>query len=191
VTLSWLPNAITLARLFASGPLAWLILDGEHALALVVAALAGVSDAVDGILAKRYGWQTRLGGLLDPIADKLMLFAVFIALSIVDELPWWLTWLAVGRDVVIVAGAVTYHVFVQPLEAAPSRLSKATTLLQIVLALVLLVHGLDNIDVPEVLRVALIWATAALTAASGLHYVLFWGAKARRDARARRTEESK
>lgn len=191
MTLSWLPNAITLLRLFASGPLAWLILDGEHALALIVAALAGVSDAVDGILAKRYGWQTRLGGLLDPIADKLMLFAVFIALSIVDEMPWWLTLVAVGRDVVIVAGAVVYHVFVQPLEAAPSRLSKATTVLQIVLALVLLVHGLDAIDVPELLRVTLIWATAALTVASGIHYVVFWGAKARRDARARRIEESK
>jgi cardiolipin synthase len=183
--LSWLPNAITLARMLLAAPLAWLILDGRHAAALGVAAVAGLSDAVDGLLAKRFGWQSRLGALLDPIADKLMLLGCFVALGIRDALPWWLVGLVVARDLVIVGGALAYHRFVGPLVAAPSGLSKVTTAAQIALVLLTLVEGLERVALPDGLESSAVLLVAALTVASGLHYVLTWGAKARRAWRGR------
>jgi cardiolipin synthase len=183
--LSWLPNAITLARMLLAPPLAWLILEGHNAAALAVAAIAGLSDAVDGLLAKRFGWQSRLGGLLDPIADKLMLLGCFVALGIAEALPWWLVGLVVARDAVIVSGALAYHRLVGPLTAAPSGLSKVTTAAQIALVLLALVEGLERVALPGWLESGALLLVAALTAASGLHYVLSWGAKARRAWRGR------
>jgi cardiolipin synthase (CMP-forming) len=178
--LSWLPNAITLARMLMAPPLAWLILEGRHGAALLLAAVAGLSDAVDGLLAKRCGWQSRLGGLLDPIADKLMLLGAFVALGIAEELPWWLVGLVVARDAVIVSGALAYHRLVGPLQASPSGLSKVTTAAQIALVLLVLVDGLERIALPGWLDAGAVMLVAALTLASGLHYVAKWGAKARR-----------
>jgi cardiolipin synthase len=185
MSLSWIPNAITLLRMLLAPPLAWLILEGRHAEALALAAFAGLSDAADGLLAKRYGWTSRLGGLLDPIADKLMLLACFAALGIGSELPSWLVWLVVGRDAVIVAGALAYHRWVGPLLAAPSSLSKVTTVLQIALVLLVLFDGLHAVALPAWLTAGTILLVAALTLASGLHYVIAWGAKARRTWRDR------
>jgi cardiolipin synthase len=179
--LSWLPNAITLLRMALAAPLAWLILRGDHASALLVASVAGISDAVDGLLAKRYGWESRLGGFIDPLADKLLLLACFVSLGVVGELPWWLVGVVVARDVIIVAGAVAYHHLVGALVAAPSRLSKITTVLQILLVLLVLAGGLHAVDLPEGLVTAASIGVAGLTMASGLHYVVTWGARARRE----------
>ncbi len=179
----WIPNAITLARMAMAAPLAWLILDQRHAAALALAMLAGLSDAIDGLLAKRYGWQSRLGGQMDPVADKLVLLAAFVALAVTGVLPAWLVILALARDVVIVTGAVAYHNLIGPLDAQPTFLSKVTTVLQIVLVVAALVHDLDGVDLPAPLLLGLIWITAAATAGSGLHYVLAWGVRARREWR--------
>ena len=176
----WIPNAITGVRMALAAPLAWLILEGDRGAALALALAAGLSDAVDGLLAKRMGWQSRLGGLIDPMADKLMLLACFLSLGLVGEVPAWLVWLVIGRDVVIVLGAVAYHNLIGPLEARPSAISKLTTLLQILLVLALLVDGLAAVVVPEALLQALIAATAITTAASGAHYVYAWSGKTRR-----------
>lgn len=185
MSLSWIPNAITVLRMLLAPPLAWLILAGHHAEALWLAAFAGLSDAVDGLLAKRYGWTSRLGGLLDPIADKLMLLACFAALGIGDELPAWLVWLVVGRDALIVAGALAYHRLVGALQAAPSSLSKVTTVFQIVLVLLVLFDGLHAVSLPDWVLGGAIGLVAALTLASGLHYVIVWSARARRAWRGR------
>jgi cardiolipin synthase len=186
MNLSWIPNAITGVRMALAAPLAWLILDGERGAALALALAAGFSDALDGLLAKRMGWQSRLGGLIDPMADKLMLLAAFLSLGLVGEVPAWLVWLVVGRDVVIVLGAVAYHNLIGPLQARPSAISKLTTLLQIVLVLALLVDGLDAVALPTALTTGLVVATAIVTAASGLHYVLVWSGKTHRALRERR-----
>lgn len=177
---TWLPNAITCLRMALSAPLAWLILSAAHEWALLVALVAGGSDALDGMLAKRYGWQSQLGSVLDPLADKLMLTAAFVALALTEVIPMWLLLLVLARDVIIVAGAVTWHYVVGPLFAAPSLLSKTTTAAQIALVLWLLVDGLDATQLPATLSWIGVLAVAALTVASGLHYVLTWGAKARR-----------
>ncbi len=179
--LSWLPNAITLLRMALAAPLAWMILRGDHASALLVALIAGGSDAIDGLLAKRYGWESRLGGILDPLADKLLLLACFLSLGVVEALPWWLVGVVLARDVVIVAGAVAYHHLVGALVASPSRLSKITTLFQIVLVVLALIDGLHVVELPAGMVAGAVIGVAALTIASGLHYVVTWGARARRE----------
>ncbi|HBK57402.1 MAG TPA: CDP-alcohol phosphatidyltransferase [Xanthomonadales bacterium] len=175
---AFLPNAITLARIGLVPPLWWLLYREQFAPALVVALVAGLSDALDGGLAKRYGWQSRLGGLLDPIADKLLLAACFVGLWSAGALPDWLLLLVLGRDLVIVAGAVAWNLLIGPLEAQPTLLSKFTTAVQIILVLLVMAKLAFAIE-PGVAATGLIWLAAALTAISGLDYVVRWSCKAR------------
>ncbi|MBN8480188.1 MAG: CDP-alcohol phosphatidyltransferase family protein [Xanthomonadales bacterium] len=173
-----LPNLITLLRILLVLPAYGLIEAREHAAALAVVAVAGASDALDGFLAKRFGWQSRLGGLLDPLADKLLLLACFLGLTTTGALPVWLFPLVIGRDLLIVCGAVAYHNLIGPFEAEPTRLSKLTTVVQIVCVLGELMRlawwpGLPGRDV-------LLGLTTVLTLASGLHYVVTWSLRARR-----------
>jgi cardiolipin synthase len=173
-----LPNFVTILRMLLVVPLCWLIDQGRYEGALVIAAIAGLSDAVDGFLAKHYGWQTWLGGILDPIADKLLLMAAFLWLAFAGDVPEWLAALVIGRDLVIVGGAIAYHGLIGRFDASPSPLSKLTTLVQIVFVLGELVRLSRLIDVPENVRTAAIGITAALTVASGVHYVVVWSARA-------------
>jgi len=173
-----LPNLITALRIALVVPLCLLILAQRWPLALAVAALAGVSDALDGLLAKRFGWQSWIGGMLDPIADKLLLTAAFVTLAIVGAIPAWLTALIVGRDLVIVAGAIAYHALIGRFDAAPTRLSKWTTVVQIVFVLYELQRLAGWLPEADGLNDALIVLTAALTLASGVHYVIVWGRRA-------------
>lgn len=175
-----LPNALTVLRMVLVVPLAWMIREMRYDEAVVVAAVAGLTDALDGFLAKHLGWQSWLGGVLDPIADKLMLVACFVTLGLVGAHPDWLTWLVVGRDVVIVAGAVAWHNLIGRIQAQPTRLSKLTTVVQIVYVLAQLLHLSHWLDLPPRLLEALIVVTAVLTAVSGLQYVLVWSRKALR-----------
>jgi cardiolipin synthase len=174
-----LPNVITAARLALVLPLVWLMHGDQFRTAFWVAFAAGLSDALDGALAKGFGWQSRLGGLLDPLADKLLITACFVGLWSAGVLPGWLLALVIGRDLVIVAGALAYHGLIAPLEAAPSLASKATTAAQLGLALA----GLTALAWPALDPGATIWqaaqgAVAVLTVASGLQYVWQWGGRA-------------
>ena len=175
-----LPNTLTVLRMALVVPLAWMIRETRYDEAVVVAAIAGLTDALDGFLAKRFRWQSWLGGVLDPIADKLMLVACFVTLGLVGAHPDWLTGLVVGRDVVIVAGAVAWHNLIGRIHAQPTRLSKLTTVVQIVYVLAQLLHLSHWLDLPPRLLEALIVLTAILTAASGLQYVVVWSRKALR-----------
>ncbi|HSE13596.1 MAG TPA: CDP-alcohol phosphatidyltransferase family protein [Rudaea sp.] len=174
-----LPNLLSGLRMLLVAPLAWLINDAHYDGALLVAACAGASDALDGYLAKRYGWQSWLGGVLDPIADKLMLIACFVSLGLVGAHPAWLTWLVVGRDVVIVAGAVAYHYLIGRLNAEPTQLSKFTTCVQIAYVLAQLLHLTSWFDLP-LLTATLMWGTVIFTGISGFQYVFVWSLKAHR-----------
>ncbi len=185
MNLRQLPNLITGARMLLVLPLVWSLRDGDYALALGIALTAGVSDALDGWLAKRHGWQTRLGSLLDPVADKLLLLASFVGLWLAHATPGWFAVLVIGRDVVIVSGAVTYNAIIGQIEGDPTLLSKATTVAQVGLVLALLV-GLAWRPLPAMVSLAGIWLVAALTFASGIDYVVRWSLRARRALRARR-----
>ncbi len=180
-----LPNLITLLRIALVVPLCLLILDRQWPQSLAVAFIAGASDALDGFLAKHFGWQSWLGGMLDPLADKLLLTAAFVTLALVAAIPAWLTVLIVARDLVIVVGAIGYHALIGRFDAAPTRLSKWTTVVQIAFVLYTLLRLTQWIaQVPE-LDAALVALTVALTLASGLHYVIVWGQRAIMQRRSR------
>lgn len=181
-----LPNLITILRLLLVLPAYWLIVSRDHAAALAIVAVAGASDALDGFLAKQFGWQSRLGAMLDPLADKMLLLACFLGLATSGVLPLWLLLLVIGRDLLIVCGAVAYHNLVGPFEAEPTRLSKLTTVVQIACVLGELVRLAWWPELPG--RALLLALTAVLTVASGLHYVAVWSLRARRTLHERQRE---
>ncbi len=182
-----LPNLVTFLRMALVVPMCWLIADDRYRGALAIAAIAGFSDALDGFLAKHYGWQSWLGGVLDPIADKLLLMAAFVWLTLDGSLPVWLMAIVVGRDLVIVAGALAYHYFVGRFAAAPSRLSKLTTVVQIGCVLAVLISLAGILVLTGSTLFELFVVTAGLTVASGLHYVVTWGWRAWRETAGKRT----
>ncbi|HJP98143.1 MAG TPA: CDP-alcohol phosphatidyltransferase family protein [Rhodanobacteraceae bacterium] len=174
----YLPNLLSLLRIALVAPLIVAILLGRSEIALVIAGVAGVSDAADGYIARRFRWQSRFGSILDPVADKLMLVGCLIALGWLDEVPRWLVALVVGRDAVIALGALAWHRILHTFEARPSWLSKATTVAQIGFVLLVLADRVFRWQVPMIIPV---WVVAVLTGASGLDYVVRWGLLARRE----------
>lgn len=179
-----LPNLISCLRIALVAPLVAAVLTAHLSVALGIAVAAGVSDALDGFLARQFGWRSRLGAVLDPLADKLLLIAAFLALAWSGHLPWPLAWLVLARDVVIVLGALAYRHVAGAFEARPSLLSKATTFAQILY--VLLVLGAAAFGRPIPAAFWLPWIVAALTVASGIDYVLRWSLRARRVLREKR-----
>lgn len=177
VKLRDLPNIISLVRLLAVIPVVFLLLEREFAWALLLFVVAGVSDGIDGWLAKHYGWQSRLGGILDPLADKALLVSCFLVLGALDLIPVWLVLAVVFRDLLIVGGAILYNYSVEELEAAPTQISKLNTLLQILLVVLVTVDA-GVLDLPDGLIEALIWACLVTVVASGTQYVWIWSRKA-------------
>lgn len=172
-----IPNAITVARLLLVPPIVLCLLSDRYGLALVLFVVAGVSDALDGFLAKRFGWTSRLGGLLDPIADKLLLVSCYLALTWQGLLPLWLTALVIGRDLVILAGAILYNALIERVEAAPSVISKLNTLSQLLLVVAVLFNYGAQV-LPAGWLDVLIYAVLATTVLSGIDYVWTWGWRA-------------
>jgi len=166
-----IPNLITFGRLLAVPVFVWLVLDGELAWAFWLFALAGASDAVDGLLARALRVRSTLGAWLDPVADKALLVSAFLALAGAGLLPNWVVVLVVSRDIMIVGGVLLMYTMRLPVAMEPSLVSKANTLMQIVLAAAVLgVHGLA-LAVAEPVLAPLVWAVGATTLASGAVYV--------------------
>ncbi len=128
-----IPNFITLARLFAVPLIVWLMIEDLFVLAALAFVVAGISDAVDGFIARRYQQESRLGGYLDPITDKALLVSVFVTLGFKDILPLWLIMLAVSRDLLIVGAVVLSWMVNHPVAMRPLWISKINTAAQIVL----------------------------------------------------------
>lgn len=177
--LSALPNIISILRILLVGPVAWLLATQRYLEALLLFGAAGVSDAIDGYLAKRYSWQSRLGSILDPLADKLLLVTTYVVLAWQEILPVWLTMAVVARDVVLVGGALAFHWLIGRYEMAPSLISKLNTVAQIVLA-VAAVASLGVVPLPDWLLQGLVFTVLATTLLSGADYVWTWGTRAYR-----------
>ena len=172
-----IPNLISCFRIVLVAPVVWAMLEFDFRLALLLFAIAGISDGLDGFLAKHFQWQSRLGSILDPIADKLLLVACFATLSYLQLLPWWLFWLVIGRDLLIVAGALTYHRVFGEFELKPLWSSKINTLLQILLVLLVMVQAQWFPQLDEIKTIG-IWLVVASVINSGSEYVLVWGMSA-------------
>jgi len=168
-----IPNAICVLRIVLIWPICQLLVDGHYLSALLLIAIAGLSDGLDGFLAKTFHWQSRIGGLLDPLADKLLLTSLFIALSFAGLSPVWLAAVVVGRDIVIVFGAVAFELLVGNVQPRPTRVSKLNTALEILY--VLFVIAGQAFGWPPVISVTVLGAAVLVSAlVSGIDYVLCW-----------------
>ena len=168
-----IPNSLTLGRIVLVPFVVWLIITHEMTAAFLLFLLAGLSDAADGYIAKRYGWRSELGAYLDPIADKALLVSIYVTLGFAGHLPVWLVIAVVSRDILIVGAVVLSWMLSRPLTMQPLLISKANTLAQIVLAgLVLAELGL-GLGLHQIVSV-LVWVTGALTILSAGAYFWQW-----------------
>ena len=174
-----IPNLICVLRMALVWPIVAALVADRYVLALVLVAVAGFSDGLDGYLAKRFDWRSRLGGLLDPLADKLLLVSTFVTLSFIALVPVWLTAVVIIRDFVIVSGGLVYQTIFAPVQPEPSRASKLNTGAQLFFVCVVIANRGLGMPPAEVLipSGAAVLVTATV---SGLDYVVRWSGKAAR-----------
>ncbi|BBO76154.1 CDP-alcohol phosphatidyltransferase [Desulfosarcina widdelii] len=164
-----IPNTLTLARLLMT-PLFVILLLREHlTMALVVFSLAGISDGLDGFIARWFNQKTLVGAYLDPVADKVLLVSSFVCLAIQGILPEWLTVIVLSRDVLIVIGIAIFSLTEKPYRIRPSMASKCTTVAQFAVVVVSLLTS--SFSGFHALQIPLVWMTGTLTVVSGFHYV--------------------
>lgn len=175
--LRWIPNALCVLRMFLVIPVIWLLLQGEFSLTLWLFGFAAATDGLDGYLAKRFDWCSELGKILDPLADKILLVGVFLALAFTTLVPAWLAAVAVGRDVVITGGALAYYALYGYPHGKPTVASKLNTLCQIVFVLVVVAaHAAGRI--PETTITVMGAGVFVIAVVSGLDYVITYTRKA-------------
>lgn len=177
-----IPNLICVVRIALVWPIVSALAGGRFVLALVLVAIAGFSDGLDGYLAKRFDWRSRLGGLLDPLADKLLLVSTFVTLAWLGLVPAWLAAVVILRDFVIVSGGLVYQAVVAPVQPEPSRASKLNTGAQLLFVCAVIAnHGFGAPPPPFLAGAGA--AVLVTSVVSGLDYVVRWSGKA---AQARR-----
>ncbi|MBA5249854.1 MAG: CDP-alcohol phosphatidyltransferase family protein [Gammaproteobacteria bacterium] len=179
MNISSLPNTLSILRIILTVPVVLLLLNHEFFWAMMLFFIAGITDALDGWIAKRFSCQTRLGSILDPVADKLLLVSSFITLYVINLLPLWLLALIFLRDLMIVSGTVgSFMGGGEPEDRllSPSKLSKINTALQITLVLFLVASGLY----PALAEWHTIFfiTVATSTVLSGVDYIWIWTEKA-------------
>lgn len=179
MSLKWLPNAISLMRIALVPPTLYLITQGEFGWAMLLFWIAGASDGIDGYLAVKFDWGTRLGALLDPIADKLLVAGMFITLAYTGHIPVWLAAIVIFRDVVIIGGATAYNFIVKPVPGEPTRISKINTVLQMLYLLFVLSRA--AFGWPDEITLTVLGAAVLVTVViSGVDYVVSWSRRARK-----------
>jgi cardiolipin synthase (CMP-forming) len=168
-----LPNLITLARILLVPVMVWAIASDQMTVAFVLFLVAGISDGVDGFLAKRFGMATEVGAYLDPLADKVLIVSIYVSLGVVEAIPRWLVILVVSRDLLIVGGIMLSWVLGNPVTIKPATVSRLNTVAQIVLGgLVLAARAFHwDVELPEAALMALV---ATLTLLSIGVYLRDW-----------------
>lgn len=175
-------NIITVLRVLMVPVVVYLLLAGEHRAALWVFVAAGVSDALDGFIARQFNQFSRFGAILDPIADKSLIGAMVLTLAWLGLIPLWVVAVVVARDLVILAGATSYRLVVGPFDMQPTLPGKLCTFSQLALLVAVLVDEAGYLDLGGILPGAYA-VVAAISVLSGLHYVWLWGGKAIRARR--------
>ena len=177
-SLSWLPNTISILRILLILPILELVLRGMYDVALLLFLVAGFSDGLDGYLAVRFNWQSRLGALLDPVADKLLVAGMFITLAYIQLIPAWLAAVVITRDVVIVGGALAYNFLIGPVPGEPTQISKLNTALELIFLTLVLSNAAYGW--PDDIALLVLGASILVTVViSGTDYVLSWSKRAR------------
>ncbi|MBF0281578.1 MAG: CDP-alcohol phosphatidyltransferase family protein [Zetaproteobacteria bacterium] len=171
-----IPNILTLLRIVLTPMIVYALLNGNAALALTLMIIAGISDMLDGAIARYFNQRTTVGAYLDPFADKLMLVSMFVTLFFMEKIPMFIFLAVVFRDAVIVFGALAYEMVTKSLKMEPSIISKITTFMQISYVLLILIHMMGMID--QYWIIIATWSTFIVTCASGIHYMIEWTRKA-------------
>ena len=173
----YIPNILTLARI-ASVPLLIVLLQEQNFLmSLIVFIAAGITDGLDGYIAKKYDAKTKLGGILDPLADKALLVSSYVMLSFMELIPFWLMVVVVFRDVLIISGYLVMEMFFGSITVQPLKISKINTFLQITYIVLILAALAWQLEISTVLLVVayLVFMTSIL---SGAQYAYIWSKRA-------------
>lgn len=168
-----LPNLITIARILIVPVVIFLINSGQMSYAFVLFILAGLSDGVDGFIAKRFDQATKLGAYLDPVADKILLVSIYLTLGQLGHLPGWLVILVVSRDLLIVGAFLLAWIMGLNIKVAPLMVSKANTTAQIMLAGLILANLGYDLHLSVITSICL-YAVVVLTVLSGIAYLVEW-----------------
>ena len=171
---SQIPNFLTLLRIVAVPVMVLLLREEAYDLTFYLFVLAGITDGLDGFIAKRFGFETRLGAILDPLADKLLLVTAFVMLANQEHLPFWLPVVVVFRDLLIVSGYLIVQVLQETVQIKPTGISKVNTFLQISLIGAVLVDQAGWLALGQGIDI-LILTVLVTTVTSGLHYIWVWG----------------
>ena len=186
----YLPNLLSFLRLFLVLPISWSLLSNYVFLALSLFLVAGVTDALDGRLARKFRWETHLGSVIDPLADKVLVAGIVLVFTYQGYIPVWLAVIALGRDGLILIGAALYRFILGPFDVQPSLVSKANTAVQIVALVLLLLFvviesqslgflNLGNYNeftetLASLLDPYVFGLSASLSICSGIHYFYIW-----------------
>ena len=185
-----IPNVITVIRMLLVVPTAWLLWETRYLDALILMSIAGASDALDGWLARRFRWTSQFGAAMDPVADKLLVAALFVVFTIQGHIPLWVAIIVLTRDFVIMAGAGVYRWLFERISFEPTFVSKANTAMQIVMLLMLLLSlcgfgWLSNLS-GLLVDPFVFYILAVLGVSSGIDYVITWGQRAWKNGRLER-----
>jgi len=168
-----LPNIITIIRILIVPVIILLINSGQMSYAFILFILAGLSDGIDGFIAKRFNQATKLGAYLDPVADKILLVSIYVALGQLGHLPMWLVILVVSRDLLIIGAFLLAWIMGFNIKVAPLMVSKANTTAQIVLAGLILADLGYDLNLSVITSITL-YGVAVLTILSGTAYLVEW-----------------
>ncbi len=171
-----IPNLISILRIVLVVPIAYYLWDQNYSIALLLFLVGGLSDGLDGFLARRYQWETELGVILDPMGDKLMMLTAYLLLGWHNLLAWWLVGLVIFRDLIIVIGTLLYRKFIGEAKIKPLFISKLNTVFQIVLVLFIMVSQV--ITLKPIIVESLLWMVVITTLMSGYAYIDEWGSRA-------------
>jgi cardiolipin synthase len=171
-----IPNTITILRIIVVPFLVYLLIDGSYTGALWLLAGAGVSDALDGFIARRFRMITFLGSILDPLADKILITSSALALAWICLFPWWLAVVICFRDLVIIGGATVFYIRAGNIEMAPTIPGKLNTFLQFLVIILVLGNAAGLVRAAAALP-ALFWLVLLTVLFSGVHYIFVWGKK--------------
>ena len=171
-----IPNIISILRIILVVPIAYFLWHQNYLIALLLFLIGGLSDGLDGYLARRYKWETELGVILDPMGDKLMMLGAYLLLGWHHLLPWWLVSLVILRDLIIVVGTLLYRQFVGTAKLKPLFISKLNTAVQILLVLSVMFSQVINLNL--LIIDSLLWLVVFTTLMSGYAYINEWGRRA-------------
>ena len=182
-----IPNVLTSVRILLVIPVAYYLFESNYLYSLTLFLFAGISDAVDGYLARRFLWTSNFGAWADPLADKLIVGVVFVVLAIQGLVPAWLVFVTIGRDLIILCGAATYRKLFGKIDIAPTILSKVNTVVQILALLLVMVTLLD---IPQLMKndymLDVVFIIVGIfSILSGVDYVISWIRRARSSWRTR------